>query len=172
MITLTAGAFPIAGMGVATILETPTTEACPLKQGERIAIRNANTSAVLSSEVKAVEYARIKGGERYAIVFGDSIASEEDVPPGSILVTVNDGLKVVSWLGDLDDDCTGFLSGVLLRAEEMDRDSWWWAATDLFGSGRQIGSSNDSGENVPDGLKARELAETCARNHLDRQPRS
>lgn len=141
-----------------------------MKPGERIAIRNAETGAVLFSEVVAVEYARINGGERYGIVFGESIRSERDIPPGSVLITEDDGIEGVNWFGDLDDDCTGFMGGILLRAEEMDNGRWWWAATELFGAGTEIGSSNESIDTVPSGRSARDLAEQCARCRLANKP--
>jgi len=49
----------------------------------------------------------------------------------------------IIWTGDLDDDCTAIWAGLVLRAEWMDEDYWWWAVYDLQDGENQIDSSNN-----------------------------
>ncbi len=69
------------------------------------------------------------------------------------------------WTGDLGDDCTAYWAGFLLRAEAMDEDDWWYAATDLA-SGLEVGSSNNVAGIVADGSAARRKCEEAARRFL------
>jgi hypothetical protein len=71
----------------------------------------------------------------------------------------------ITWTGDLLDDCTAYFHGLLLRAEDMDGETWWWAVTQIE-TGVEIESSNDSSTLIPDGVSAREAAEKCARKYL------
>lgn len=48
----------------------------------------------------------------------------------------------IEWTGDLADDCTAIWAGLMLGAEEMDRDTWWWAVSQDEGRGDEIRSSN------------------------------
>ena len=41
-----------------------------------------------------------------------------------------------NWQGDLDDDCGAYHDNLLLRAEQMDTDRWWWAVNVRSESGR------------------------------------
>jgi hypothetical protein len=79
----------------------------------------------------------------------------------------------IEWRGDLDDDCTAEWSGLLLRAEWMAGDRWWWAVSDLA-SGEEIDSSNSDGYvevAFTSGAAARRAAESAAREHLQRKRR-
>ena len=71
----------------------------------------------------------------------------------------------IEWTGDLNDDCTARWAGLLLRAEEMERNSWWWAVTDLERN-IEIGSSNESNQIPKSGKAARSLAEKTAKRYL------
>ena len=73
----------------------------------------------------------------------------------------------ISWTGDLNDDCTSRWNGLMLRAESMDRNTWWWAVSDLE-TGLQIDSSNNDeylDTRFTNGTEARTAAETAAREH-------
>ena len=74
-----------------------------------------------------------------------------------------------NWQGDLDDDCGAYHDNLLLRAEQMDTDRWWWAVNVRNESGRydEIASSNDEGAVIPKtGSEARAVAEEVARRYL------
>jgi hypothetical protein len=80
-------------------------------------------------------------------------------------------IMAIEWKGDLDDDCTAEWSGLLLRAEWMDGDRWWWAVSDLA-SGDEIDSSNHDGYfdiKFTSGSAARHAAEQAAYEHLQRK---
>ena len=72
----------------------------------------------------------------------------------------------IKWNGDLKDDCTAKWSGLMLRAEWMDEDYWWWCVYDILDNENQIDSSNEYDERIIGGEKAREKAEEIARNYL------
>jgi hypothetical protein len=72
----------------------------------------------------------------------------------------------IIWNGDLKDDCTAKWSGLMLRAEWMDEDYWWWCVYDILDNENQIDSSNEYDERIIGGEKAREKAEEIARNYL------
>jgi hypothetical protein len=72
----------------------------------------------------------------------------------------------IEWTGDLNDDCTSIWADLMLRAEEMDKQSWWWAVSDQLSGGLEIGSSNRSDDVCRSGAEARGLAEDCARAYL------
>ena len=46
------------------------------------------------------------------------------------------------WTGDLKDDCKASWNGLLLHAEEMDRNVWWWGVTNQ--ANENVASSNDN----------------------------
>jgi len=73
----------------------------------------------------------------------------------------------IEWTGDLDDDCTASWAGLTLRAEKMDRASWWWA---VYDNGMQ-GPVADShgGARVTTGQLARVAAEHAARLWVERR---
>ena len=52
----------------------------------------------------------------------------------------------IIWNGDLKDDCTAKWSGLMLRAEWMDEDYWWWCVYDVLDNENQIDSSNEYDE--------------------------
>ena len=72
----------------------------------------------------------------------------------------------IKWNGDLKDDCTVKWSGLMLRAEWMEEDYWWWCVYDMLDNETGIDSSNEHNERIIEGEKAREKAEEIARNYL------
>lgn len=72
----------------------------------------------------------------------------------------------IIWTGDLDDDCTAIWAGLVLRAEWMDEDYWWWAVYDLQDGENQIDSSNNYDISVIGGGAARKYAEDVARKFI------
>ena len=78
----------------------------------------------------------------------------------------------IEWTGDLDDDCTARWLGLILRAEWMDGDVWWWAVSDIS-TGDEIDSSNNDsyfGVKFTNGTEARDAAERAAREYRARRP--
>ncbi|MCW1913365.1 hypothetical protein OJ996_07265 [Luteolibacter sp. GHJ8] len=73
-----------------------------------------------------------------------------------------DASSPIVWTGDLEDDCTAFWGGLILRAEEMNDRDWWWAVS-RADSGLEIASSNDDGRDCTSGPEARAFAEQAAR---------
>ena len=71
----------------------------------------------------------------------------------------------IKWTGDLSDDCTAYWAGLLLRAEEMEENLWWWLVMDRKRS-LEIATSNERCENCEDGISARREAEKAARSYL------
>lgn len=77
----------------------------------------------------------------------------------------------IVWKGDLQDDCTAEWSGLILRAEWMHRNIWWWAVRDTA-TGEEVCSSNSKAfgdVKFTSGPAARNAAETAARDYLDRR---
>jgi hypothetical protein len=74
----------------------------------------------------------------------------------------------LEWTGDLRDDCTALWNGLMLRAEKMDHEHWWWAVTTESGSGYEIDSSNNHEGQCPSGEMARMRAEICAQDFATR----
>lgn len=72
----------------------------------------------------------------------------------------------IIWSGDLNDDCTAKWAGLMLRAEWMDENYWWWCVYDMLDNENQIDSSNEYDERFIGGEKAREKAEEVAKNYL------
>lgn len=72
----------------------------------------------------------------------------------------------IIWTGDLADDCSSSWEGLLLRAEWMEKDTWWWAVYDMERDEVQIDSSNNYSKRCRDGDAARTKAEEVARNYL------
>lgn len=82
---------------------------------------------------------------------------------------MDDTRMAIEWGGDLDDDCTAVWSGLLLRAEWMDGDRWWWAVSDRA-SGKEIDSSNEHFDIAfTSGDAARRAAEQAAQEYLQRK---
>ena len=75
----------------------------------------------------------------------------------------------IIWNGDLNDDCIARWSGLMLRAEWMDKDYWWWCVYDMLDNENQIDSSNEYNEKFIGGEKAREKAEEVAKNYLKKE---
>ena len=72
----------------------------------------------------------------------------------------------IIWNGDLKDDCTAKWSGLMLRAEWMDEDYWWWCVYDMLDNQNQIDSSNEYDEQFIGGEVARNKAEEIAKDYL------
>ena len=70
------------------------------------------------------------------------------------------------WTGDLDDDCTARWAGFLLRAEEMERGSWWFSVTDLP-SGSVIHDSDRVGRRIDSASSARQECERAVIRFLN-----
>jgi hypothetical protein len=77
----------------------------------------------------------------------------------------NTGDPIV-WTGDLNDDCSAEWAGLLLRAEWMDEDYWWWCVYDMEKDEIQIDSSNEYLERVVGGEAARKKAEETAKKYF------
>jgi hypothetical protein len=69
----------------------------------------------------------------------------------------------IVWTGDLNDDCIAKWNGLILRAEWMDEDKWWWAVSkDNDNPMDEIDSSNNYETVCIEGEKARQSAEQAA----------
>ena len=68
------------------------------------------------------------------------------------------------WTGDLKDDCSVVWNGLLLHAEKMDRNFWWWGVTSE--TNETVASSNDSEVDCKSGSEARAQAQRAALVHL------
>jgi hypothetical protein len=72
----------------------------------------------------------------------------------------------IDWTGDLSDDCTARWAGLMLRAECMDENSWWWTVYDMLNNEVTIDSSNNYSSRVLNGESARRKAEETAKYYL------
>ncbi|MCW3466690.1 hypothetical protein [Chitinophaga nivalis] len=72
----------------------------------------------------------------------------------------------IVWQGDLSDDCTAEWAGLMLRAEWMDEDYWWWAVYDMEMNEITVDSSNEYPEEFKGGVVARAKAESIAKAYL------
>lgn len=72
----------------------------------------------------------------------------------------------IIWEGDLNDDCTARWAGLMLRAEEMDDNRWWWCVYDMQNDEIEIDSSNNYHFELKHGKSARHQAEKVAREYL------
>ncbi|MEI3796519.1 MULTISPECIES: hypothetical protein [unclassified Chitinophaga] len=72
----------------------------------------------------------------------------------------------IIWTGDLSDDCTAKWAGLMLRAEWMEKNYWWWAVYDMEKNEETIDSSNHYDTKFTNGKVAREKAESIAREYL------
>jgi len=77
----------------------------------------------------------------------------------------------ITWKGDLSDDCTAEWFGLMLRAERMNANDWWWAVYDMQDAERTVDSSNEYDILFPTGNAARDKAETVATAYLKRKLR-
>jgi len=72
----------------------------------------------------------------------------------------------IIWTGDLSDDCTANWAGLMLRAEWMNEDYWWWAVYDMQKSESTIEDSNIYKERFIGGEIARQKAERVAKEYI------
>lgn len=72
----------------------------------------------------------------------------------------------IIWTGDLSDDCTAEWAGLMLRAEWMDEDYWWWAVYDMQKEEITIDDSNEYETRFIGGDAARKKAESVAKKYL------
>lgn len=72
----------------------------------------------------------------------------------------------IIWGGDLDDDCTALWKGLMLRAEWMDEDYWWWGVYDMQKNEVTIDDSNNYDEKYIGGNAARAKAESVAKKYF------
>jgi hypothetical protein len=72
----------------------------------------------------------------------------------------------IIWKGDLSDDCTAEWAGLMLRAEWMEEDFWWWAVYDMQKNEVTVESSNEYDSRFIGGDSARAMAERVARAYL------
>ncbi len=72
----------------------------------------------------------------------------------------------IIWKGNLSDDCTAVWAGLMLRAEWMDEDYWWWAVYDELKNETTIDDSNNYSEQCLGGEIARQKAKNVARAYL------
>lgn len=73
----------------------------------------------------------------------------------------------IIWTGDLSDDCTANWAGLMLRAEWMEDDFWWWAVYDMTLNEMVVDSSNEYDVPFLSGEQARIKAESVARTYLE-----
>ena len=74
--------------------------------------------------------------------------------------------KPIIWQGDLLDDCTAQWAGLMLRAEWMDEDYWWWAVYDMENHNKEIDASYNYDISFIGGEVARAKAESIAKAYL------
>lgn len=72
----------------------------------------------------------------------------------------------ITWTGDLSDDCTANWAGLMLRAEWMDEDYWWWAVYDTQKNGATIDDSNNYVDRFIGGDVSRQKAERVAQKYI------
>lgn len=75
--------------------------------------------------------------------------------------------KPIVWQGDLSDDCTAEWAGLMLRAEWMDEEYWWWAVYDILKCEITIDDSNEYKTRFIGDDAARLKAEIVAKNYLN-----
>lgn len=73
----------------------------------------------------------------------------------------------IVWSGELD-DCTAIWNGLILRAEWMEEQVWWWAVSINGDQSEEIDSSNNYDISCIGGENARKYAEQAAIKHLTR----
>lgn len=73
----------------------------------------------------------------------------------------------IVWTGDLNDDCTAKWAGLMLRAEWMNGNNWWWCVYDMQKDEIQIDSSNNYSESFTNGETSRKKAEEVAKKYLN-----
>ena len=66
-------------------------------------------------------------------------------------MTAEEGIllsKQLTWTGDLEYDCTAEWAGLMLRAECMNDDYWWWEVYDMQKGEVTIDDSNNYSERM------------------------
>jgi hypothetical protein len=81
-------------------------------------------------------------------------------------ISYRDLSQPIIWEGNLNDDCTAKWAGLMLRAEWMDENYWWWCVYDMIKDEIQIDSSNEYNERFICGKVSREKAEEIAKKYL------
>jgi hypothetical protein len=76
-------------------------------------------------------------------------------------------LVPIVWTGDLSDDCIANWAGLMLRAECMQENIWWWAVYDMERNEFTIDCSNEYEGEFISGEIARKKAESVARSYLE-----
>jgi hypothetical protein len=74
--------------------------------------------------------------------------------------------QLITWTGDLSDDCTATWAGLMLRAEWMDEDYWWWAVYDMQKDEATIDDSNNYTDRFIGGDISRQKAESVAKKYI------
>lgn len=77
----------------------------------------------------------------------------------------NTSLPIV-WTGDLDDDCTAVWAGLMLRAECMNEDYWWWCIYDMENQKNVVDASYKYNHQFRSGNESRQAAEERAKHYL------
>ena len=75
----------------------------------------------------------------------------------------------IIWTGDIKDDCTAIWNGLILRAEWMDEEFWWWAVSIHDGRLEEIDSSNNYDTPCIGGEDARKFAEGAATKYVNQK---
>ena len=75
-------------------------------------------------------------------------------------------LEPIVWTGDRSDDCTAVWAGLMLRAELMDENLWWWRVYDEQRDDSIVDDSNEHPENFTSGTAAWEKAEAVAKTYI------
>lgn len=73
----------------------------------------------------------------------------------------------ITWGGDLSDDCTALWAGLMLRAEWMDEDYWWWRVYDMQKEEAIVDCSNNYNHRFIGGDVSRQKAESVAQLYID-----
>jgi hypothetical protein len=72
----------------------------------------------------------------------------------------------ITWTGDLSDDCTAEWAGLMLRAEWMDENYWWWAVYNMQKDKATIDDSNNYTDRFIGGDISRQKAESVAQKYI------
>lgn len=71
-------------------------------------------------------------------------------------------INPIDWDGDLEEDCSAFWYGLMLRAKKEAEYEWSWAVYDMEGGGHCLGKSEDEVTTCNSGGEARRAAEALA----------
>lgn len=74
----------------------------------------------------------------------------------------------LTWGGELDDDCTAESGALVLRAEWMYDDIWWWA---VYDGQKLVASSTVMPAHYKSGAEARDAAEQAIVDYLAGGPK-